>query len=180
MDNARRPHIADIDFEGFYRDLFGKEAESRNFINRAEDAPEAKKSAKIILHQAARLVWLGDRINEIAAGRPALQVLFYIITAETVAKLAYRFEGRGQSKTYVHAFFENLCSKTDQDTLPVRFAALQRANQSASPKRWTFFMTFAATWRTVGCTMCSPSPKMIQICLCYLTWGTHRWRPVSP
>jgi hypothetical protein len=121
MDNAQRPHIADIDFEEFYRDLFGTEAESRGFFNRAENAPEAKKSAKIILHQAARLVWLGDRINEIAAGRPALQVLFYIIAAETVAKLAYRFEGRGQSKTYVHAFFENLCSKTDQDALAHAF-----------------------------------------------------------
>ena len=121
MKNTERPHIANIDFEEFYRHLFEREAESRNFSDRLESAPETRKSAKIIFHQAARLVWLGDRINEIAAGRPALQILFYIIAAETIAKLAYQFEGRGQSKAYVHAFFENLCSEADQETLAHAF-----------------------------------------------------------
>lgn len=119
--SATRVHIAEIDFEEFYRPTFPDEASSKRFANRVENAPEAQRTAKIVFHQAARLVWLGDRINEIAKGRPALQILFYIIAAETVAKLTYGFEGRGESSRYVHAFFEQLCNKADQGSLSRAF-----------------------------------------------------------
>jgi hypothetical protein len=117
-----RPHIATIDFEEFYRPLFPTEAECKQFSDRVENAPDSQRPVKEVFHQAARLTWLGDRINEIAAGRPALQILFYLITAETIAKLTYRFEGRGRSREYVHAFFEKLCSSGDQSILANAFS----------------------------------------------------------
>ena len=121
IENVERQHIADIDFEEFYRPLFSTEAESKDFSNHVESAPEPQRSVKQVFHQAARLVWLGDRINEVAAGRPALQVLFYLIAAETVAKLTYMFEGKGQSRDYVRAFFERLCGSKEQTILANAF-----------------------------------------------------------
>jgi hypothetical protein len=119
---AERPHIATIDFEKFYRPLFPTEAESVQFCDRVENAPDNQRPVKVVFHQAARLTWLGDQINEIAAGRPALQILFYLITAETIAKLTYKFEGKGRSKEYVHAFFEKLCGSRDQALLASAFS----------------------------------------------------------
>jgi hypothetical protein len=118
---AERPHIATIDFEEFYRPLFPTDAESKQFSDRVESAPESQRPLKELFHQAARLTRLGDRINEIAAGRPALQILFYLITAETIAKLTYNFEGRGRSRDYVHTFFEKLCGSGDQSILARAF-----------------------------------------------------------
>jgi len=117
MGEPDRVHIADVNFEEFYRPLFSTEAECKAFSDRVEAAPETQCPVKYVFHQAARLVWLGDRINEVAAGRPALQVLFYLITAETIAKLTYRFEGRDQSRDYVRTFFGKLCYDKDQVTL---------------------------------------------------------------
>lgn len=118
---AERPHIAMIDFEEFYRPLFVTGAESKQFSDRVENAPDSQRPVKEVFHQAARLTWLGDRINEIAAGRPALQILFYLIAAETIAKLTYKFEGRGRSREYAHAFFEKLCGSGDQSILASAF-----------------------------------------------------------
>ena len=122
MDTTtERPHIAAIDFEEFYRPLFPTSADSKRFTDRVEDS-DSPRPVKEVFHQAARLTWLGDRINEIAAGRPALQILFYLITAETIAKLTYKFEGRGKSREYVHAFFEKLCVRGDQTILATAFS----------------------------------------------------------
>lgn len=119
---AEHPHIATIDFEEFYRPLFPTEVESKQFSERVESALDSQRPVKEVFHQAARLTWLGDRINEIAAGRPALQILLYLIAAETIAKLTYKFEGRGRSREYVHAFFEKLCGDEDQSVLASAFS----------------------------------------------------------
>lgn len=119
----QRRHIAFIDFEEFYRPVFSTMAESNSFSVRVENAPDSQRPVKEVFHQAARLVWLGDRINEVAAGRPALQILFYLIAAETIAKLTYKFEGRGQSRFYVHAFFEKLSAIEQQNMLAAAFFA---------------------------------------------------------
>jgi hypothetical protein len=119
--DTKASHIADIDFEEFYRPLFPTQAEAKQFCHRVESAPGSQRAVKEVFHQAARLAWLGDRINEFAAGRPALQILFYLITAETIAKLTYRFEGKGRSREYVHAFFEKLSSSGDQVVLASAF-----------------------------------------------------------
>src|SRR5437867_2059191 len=79
------------------------------------------RAAKIVLHQAARMLWLADRIEEVARGRPALLILFYLIAAEAVAKLVVRFQGEGESRRHVHIFFEDICSPRHRDTLANAF-----------------------------------------------------------
>ncbi len=64
----------------------------------------------IVMHQAARMIWLADRIEDVARGRPAVQILFFLIAAEAVAKLIAGFDGEGKSRQFVHKFFGELCS----------------------------------------------------------------------
>jgi hypothetical protein len=134
VNTNERPHIATIDFEEFYRPIFPSAEESKRFSDRVESAPDNQRPVKEVFHQAARLTWLGDRINEIAAGRPALQILFYLITAETIAKLTYKFEGRGRSREYVHAFFEKLCESKDQSRLARAFIESLSRRQLSLPE----------------------------------------------
>ena len=68
------------------------------------------------------MVWLADRLDEVAAHRPGLQVLFYIIAAELVAKTASKFDEEGQSKKYVRMFFEQLCTNEARERLAHAFA----------------------------------------------------------
>jgi len=120
--SARRPYVANIDFPAFYAPAFGgNEALSREFYAALTD-----RTAKIIIHQAARMLWLSDQIDEVARGRPALQILFFIIAAEAVSKLQADFEGEGQSRFHVRRFFLELCS----DELRSRLAPAFQSNGS--------------------------------------------------
>jgi hypothetical protein len=100
-------HVARIDFQDFYRSAFRTPAQARAFLERAEATQIGGVStAKRILHQAARMIWLGDQLHSVAASRPALQVLFYLIAAEASAKLLRGFVNEGQSRDHVRLFFE--------------------------------------------------------------------------
>jgi len=70
------------------------------------------------------MVWLGDRLAEVAAGRPALPLTFLLIAAEAAAKLARRFTDEGQSRKHVRAFFEEDCPVKIREELA---SALQAA-----------------------------------------------------
>ena len=67
------------------------------------------------------MVWLADQIDEVARGRPAFQVLLYLIAAELVAKIVAGFEGEGQSKAHVRKFFLEICSGTHRERLSQAF-----------------------------------------------------------
>jgi len=98
--------VANIDFPTFYAPAFGNDdSQARAFYKSLTETP-----ARVVMHQAARMVWLGDQIDQVARGRPALQILFFMIAAEAVAKLADGFEDEGQSRKYVRRFFLNICS----------------------------------------------------------------------
>ncbi len=56
------------------------------------------------------MIWLGDQLHAVAASRPALQVLFYLIAAEASAKLLRGFSDAGKAKEHVRLFFEEICS----------------------------------------------------------------------
>ena len=103
-------HVSKIDFQDFYTPAFSTPDEAGAFVERAQATPVGVSSAKRILYQAARMIWLGDQLEPVAASRPALQVLFYLIAAEASAKLLYRFAGEGQSRAHVRLFFEEICS----------------------------------------------------------------------
>jgi hypothetical protein len=76
---------------------------------------QAKRTAKIMLHQAARMVWLADQVDRLARGRPALQIMFYMIAAEAVAKLGAGFEGEGESRKHVRLFFQRYLTASDRE-----------------------------------------------------------------
>lgn len=93
------------------------------FIDEVERLPVDESKAKIVIHQAARLLWLADRIDEVARGRPALLVMFYLIAAEAVAKIVFGFAGQGQSRKYVRRFFQDICSEQHRARLGRAFCA---------------------------------------------------------
>ncbi len=115
-------HIADIDFPRFYTEVFPSFDAAKSFYKQLEDLPPEKNAAKIVFHQAARMVWLADQIDEVARGRPAFQVLFYLIAAELVAKITFNFEGEGESRKYVRRFFAEICSNDTRAKLAKSFS----------------------------------------------------------
>ena len=114
-------HIAEVDFPALYAPAFTSLDESTSFYDEISTLPLEKRDAKIIVHQAGRMVWLADRIDEVAHARPAFQVLFYLIAAELVAKIVARFEGEGQSKKHVQKFFSEICSPAHKERLSRAF-----------------------------------------------------------
>ena len=115
-------HVANIDWADFYQAAFPNAGASRAFVECIEAVPVAVSKAKIAMHQAARMLWLGDRMDEVAKGRPALQVLFQLIAAEAVAKLVNNFTAEGESRKHVRLFFEDICSDSHRVTLNSAFS----------------------------------------------------------
>lgn len=115
-------HVANIDWADFFGPVFASIEASRAFVDCVEAIPAATSKAKIVMHQAARMLWLGDRIEEVAKGRPALQLPFQLIAAEAVAKLVNNFEGEGQSRKHVRLFFEDVCADSHRVTLGRAFS----------------------------------------------------------
>lgn len=110
-------HIAKIDFPSFYAETFDLSSGVSSFVKCVRDLPATTSKAKIVIHQAGRLVWLAERTEEYASGRPALQILFYIIATEAVSKIVRAFSGEGESKKHVRISFEEICSDRSRDVL---------------------------------------------------------------
>jgi hypothetical protein len=101
-----RAHIAYIDFPAFYAEAVGSLSAARElYESLSYTGSERHRTAKIMLHQVARMVWLADQVDAVARGRPALQIMFYMIAAEAVAKLGTGYDGDGESRKHVHVFF---------------------------------------------------------------------------
>jgi hypothetical protein len=60
-------------------------------------------------------------VDSIARDRPALKILFYVISAEAVAKIVNNYNSEGQSKKHVIKFFEEICDSNQQTTLEKAF-----------------------------------------------------------
>lgn len=111
MSDPERLHVANIDVGEVFAPVLGGVDPARAFYaSLSSSGVEARRTAKVILNQAARMVWLADRVQEVSKGRPALPITFFIIAAEAVAKLADGFEDEGQSRAYVRRFFLDFCS----------------------------------------------------------------------
>jgi len=67
------------------------------------------------------MLWLADRMDDVARGRPALNILFFLIAAEAVAKLVFNFSGEGESRRYVHRFFRDICGESHRARLSQAF-----------------------------------------------------------
>lgn len=102
-------HVADVDFAALFHPAFSSLQQAQKFVASIKAIPRDESPVKIILHQVGRMVWLGDRIEEVAIGRPALPLTFFLIAAEAAAKLARGFTKEGQSRAHVRLFFEQDC-----------------------------------------------------------------------
>jgi hypothetical protein len=121
MSQSAQLHIADIDLAAFYVSAFNGSLEASTKFYESVATPGLYSDAKIILHQTARMLWLADRIDEVAAGRPAFQILFYLTAAELVAKIASKYEGEGESKKHVQKFFSEMCGSSQKERLQKAF-----------------------------------------------------------
>ena len=118
MVETNMKHVARIDYVDFFLPAFQNYEEARQFVGSVEASDDRVRQ---VLHQAARMIWLGDRLDEVAKGRPALQVLFYIIAAEAIAKIIDSFDGEGQSRAYVKKYFEEICTGEHKQKLQKAF-----------------------------------------------------------
>lgn len=116
-------HVADIDFPTFYEEALGCESGAAAFVTRVRKLDANQFPGKLAIHQAARLLWLADRLEQYAKGRDALQILFYVIAAEAIAKLVRGYDGEGESKRHVRLFFEEDCSDAARGVLGRGFAS---------------------------------------------------------
>lgn len=139
-------HVANINFEEFYAPAFPNAAAAQAFVKCVEGISTRQSKAKIVLHQAARMLWLADHIVPFARARPALLILFYVIAAEAVAKLVKGFQARVSqkdtsafsSRTYAHG--------ATVLSWPTLFGGARVGQPSQYAGRWTSFTTCVATW----------------------------------
>ena len=117
--------IPSLDYIEFFTEALGDAPAAQDLYGRAHAASDS--TAKIILHQTARLLSLADWMDEVAPARPALKVFFFVILAEAAAKLAFGFAGEGKSRRHVHRFFEELCVSPDRDRLGRAFRRIEGA-----------------------------------------------------
>jgi len=113
----------------FYAPFFESREAVSQFIEELENlGPEdVKHPAKIMMHQAQRLVSLADDLPQIRAQRESLQLLFLLICAEHISKLHANFEAEGQSRAYTRRFFEELVPEDDQIRLVSGFSSYDRS-----------------------------------------------------
>jgi hypothetical protein len=115
-------HVARINFPTFFRGAFTDSESAPRFVDTIEQVDAKQSKAKIVVHQAARLLWLADRVDEVAKGRPALCIAFYLIAAEAIAKMVVGFNGEGKSRYHVRLFFGEICSEQHRHRLEHSFA----------------------------------------------------------
>jgi hypothetical protein len=105
----------------FYRPYFDSEADALSFVRRCE---EFDGSAKVIMHQAQRLVTLSEGVPLLRASASGLHVLFLIVCAENVAKFAAGFDEEGESRAFVRRFFSEFLDPDQQRAFVAGFRSL--------------------------------------------------------
>lgn len=110
-------HIDNIDWVEFYAPAFQPRSGAAAFVERVTSLKGPAAAAKIALQQGGRMLWLADWIEEVAAGRDSIQIFFYLIAAEAVAKMVFGFKGEGQSRGFVRQFFGEVCLDRHRDCL---------------------------------------------------------------
>ena len=100
----------------FYKPFFPSVADARAFVAHLEALRlgDPDHPAKIMMHQTQRLISLSDDLPNIRKHNDTLRLLFLLICAENIAKLADGFDGAGGSKRYVRNFFDWFLSPEQQ------------------------------------------------------------------
>ncbi len=126
------PNISRIDYARFFASAFvGGTRAARQFHDSLSSAGGQQiHNALLIMNHTARLLWLADRVERVARGRPGLQIMFFMIAAEAVAKLFDDYAGEGDSKRYALRFFASICSQEHRDRLVALSSGLPHAGSS--------------------------------------------------
>ena len=101
----------------FYLLYFPTETEARDFVEACEQLAPPNNTAKILMHQAQRLISLSDDIVDVRPHTDSLRLLFLLMCAENIAKIHNGFTGEGHSRKYVHKFFTDFLSDNDKQIL---------------------------------------------------------------
>ena len=107
-----------VNYVEFYSSEFSDLNETKKFIEKVENS---ETKAKIVIHQCARLLWLAEKVEEVAVRRPAFQIMFYLIAAEAISKIVFDYKGNNSSKRYVRRFFEEICLEKHHKKLSISF-----------------------------------------------------------
>ena len=105
------------DWLPFYLPFFDKQAEAEDFVERCEGQVLPNNTAKIMMHQTKRLVSISDQMQQIQEDYPLLRLLFLLICAENIAKLAEQFDKDGKSREFVQKFFRLYSIPKEQQRL---------------------------------------------------------------
>lgn len=103
----------------FYEEFFPSRDEATSFVQKYEDLCPGgtAHTAKIMMHQAQRLVSLADDIPNIRKGNETIPLLFLLVCAEHIAKLFHNFDSEGQSRAYVRRFFNEFINEDDKKVI---------------------------------------------------------------
>ncbi len=108
-------HIAEIEPWEYFLPVLNSEKDAKDFVEQARK----NQTSSIIVHQCSRMLYLADKIYQ--RGRPAFDILFFIIIAEMAAKTKFNFVDEGYSKKYVGKFFKEILNKEERDQLGKSF-----------------------------------------------------------
>ena len=108
------------DWLSFYARFFASPVEAERFVEACEAQRPPNNVAKLIMHQAQRLISLAEDVPRIRPKRESLQVFFLAVCAEAVAKLhaAPRLLG---SRRAVRKFFCSLVPEPHLTTFAAGF-----------------------------------------------------------
>jgi hypothetical protein len=108
----------------FYEPFFESRAKAEAFVELYEalQRGDPKHPAKIMMHQAQRLISISDVLREIRPGKDPLQLLFLLICAENIAKLHDNFKDEGKSRHYVRQFFDRFLTDAEKARLQSGFS----------------------------------------------------------
>lgn len=108
----------------FYRPHFDDPQSLSDFVESCQALAPPNHSAKIMMHQARRLVELADAMEAVRPGRDALKVFFLIVCAEALAKLADGATDEGRSRAYTRRFFDECTLACDRQLLEQSFVGV--------------------------------------------------------
>lgn len=114
-------------WEEFYRPFFPSDDQVQGFIEACERQAPPNNVAKVLMHQAQRLVSISDDIQQIRPHNEPLRLVFLLICAEHIAKLYHGYSADGQSRKYVSIFFDEYLCDRDRRILCNSFVPIEDA-----------------------------------------------------
>ncbi|WP_236732770.1 HEPN domain-containing protein, partial [Vibrio anguillarum] len=112
----------------FYRPYFDSEEKLVAFVEQCESLTLEDKNhrAKIMMHQGQRLSTISGAMEDIAAGRDPLKLLFLLVAAENISKLHLSTDEEGRSKFHVKRFFTTFCCGKTQRNLVDKIEVIKK------------------------------------------------------